>query len=126
MNSSDSEHSTAGAVRRVTLITNTARFALGQIVATPGALALLERTGFSAVALISRHVRGDFGDCDAEDFATNELSVEQGMRVLSVYRLVDAERLTATPRDKRAALPTVWVITEWDRSVTTLLLPEEY
>lgn len=126
MNSSDSEHSTAGAARPVTLMTNAARFALGQIVATPGALALLERTGFSAVAQISRHVHGDWGDCCAEDCATNELSVEQGMRVLGVYRLVDAERLAATPHDKRSALPTVWIITEWDRSVTTLLLPEEY
>lgn len=126
MNSSDSEHSTAGAVRPVTLMTNAARFALGQIVATPGALALLERTGFSVVALIARHVHGDFGDCDLEDSATNEMAVAEGMRILSVYRLVDAEWLAATPRDKRAALPTVWTITEWDRSVTTLLLPEEY
>lgn len=110
----------------VTIISNAARFALGQIVATPGALAMLERKGFSAVALISRHVHGDWGDCCAEDCATNELSLAEGMRVMSVYRLVDAERLAATPRDKRAALPTIWIITERDRSVTTLLLPEEY
>jgi hypothetical protein len=109
-----------------TILTNAARFALGQIVATPGALALLERKGFSAVALISRHVHGDWGDCCAEDSATNELSLAEGMRVMSVYRLMDAERLAATPRDKRAALPTIWIITESNRSVTTLLLPEEY
>lgn len=126
MNSSDSEHSTAGAARPVTLMTNAARFALGQIVATPAALALLEHIGFSAVVLISRHVHGDWGDCCAEDCATNERSVAEGMRVLSVYRLVDAARLAVTPRDKRSALPTVWIITEWDRSVTTLLLPGEY
>lgn len=103
-----------------------AKFPLGQIVATPGALALLERTGFSAVALLSRHLHGDWGDCCADDHATNDLAVNQGMRVLSAYRLVDAERLAATPTPLRAQLPTLWIITEWDRSVTTLLLPREY
>ncbi|WP_234686722.1 type I restriction endonuclease subunit M [Comamonas aquatica] len=118
--------SRSGAVRRMTLMSNAQRFALGQIVATPGALELLEQAGFSALALISRHVHGDWGDCCAEDKATNELSVQQGMRVISIYRLVDAERLLQTPLDKRSSLPTVWIITEADRSVTTLLLPEDY
>lgn len=118
--------SRSGAARRMTLMSNAPRFALGQMVATPGALALLEQTGFSALALVSRHVHGDWGDCCAEDKATNELSVRQCMRVMSVYRLVDAERLLQTPQDKRSSLPTVWVITEADRSVTTLLLPEDY
>lgn len=103
-----------------------AKFPLGQIVATPGALALLERAGFSAVALLSRHLNGDWGDCCADDHATNDLAVNQGMRVLSVYRLVDAERLAGTPMPLRAKLPTLWIITEWDRSVTTLLLPRGY
>lgn len=114
------------AARRMTLMSNAPRFALGQMVATPGALALLEQTGFSALALISRHVHGDWGDCCAEDKATNELSVQQGMRVMSVYRLVDAERLLQTPQDKRSSLPTIWIITEANRCVTTLLLPEDY
>ena len=118
--------SCSGAVRRMTLMSNAPRFALGQIVATPGALELLEQAGFSALALISRHVHGDWGDCCAEDKTTNELSVQQGMRVMSIYRLVDAERLLQTPLDKRSSLPTVWIITEADRSVTTLLLPEDY
>ncbi len=118
--------SRSGAVRRMTLMSNAPRFALGQIVATPGALELLEQAGFSALALISRHVHGDWGDCCAEDKATNELSVQQDMRVMSVYRLVDPERLLRTPQDKRSSLPTVWIITEADRSVTTLLLPEDY
>ena len=115
-----------GAVRRQTLMSNAPRFALGQIVATPGALDLLERCGFSSLALISRHVHGDWGDSCAEDQATNELSVQQGMRVMSVYRLVDAARLAQTPPEKRSSLPTVWIITEADRSVTPLLLPEDY
>ena len=110
----------------MTLMSNAPRFALGQMVATPGALELLEQTGFSALALISRHLHSDFGDCCDEDKATNELSIQQGMRVMSVYRLVDAERLQQTPLDKRSSLPTVWIITEADRSVTTLLLPEDY
>ena len=118
--------SQSGAVRRQTLMSNAPRFALGQIVATPGALDLLERCGFSSMALISRHVHGDWGDSCAEDQATNELSVQQGMRVMSVYRLVDATRLAQTPPEKRSNLPTVWIITEADRSVTTLLLPEDY
>ncbi|MDH1607763.1 type I restriction endonuclease subunit M, partial [Comamonas aquatica] len=57
------------AARRMTLMSNAPRFALGQMVATPGALALLEQTGFSALALISRHVHGDWGDCCVEDKA---------------------------------------------------------
>lgn len=114
------------AARRMTLMSNAPRFALGQLVATPDALELLEQTGFSALALVSRHVHGDDGDCCAEDKATNEFSIQQGMRVMSVYRLVDAERLLQTPQEKRSSLPTVWIITEADRSVTTLLLPEDY
>lgn len=126
MTTNDTTTDDARSQTPVTLITNSARFALGQIVATPGALDLLEQRGFSAVALISRHVDGDWGDCCAEDTATNELALSEGMRVMSVYRLVDAERLAATYFDKRAVLPTIWIITEWDRSVTTLLLPKDY
>ena len=110
----------------VLIITNTARFALGQIVATPGALSLLQTMGFSASALIGRHVHGDFGDCCADDRATNEFAVTRRLRLMSVYRLVDPVKLADTPRSKRCDLPTVWVITEADRSSTTLLLPAEY
>ena len=118
--------SRSAAARRMTLMSNAPRFALGQLVATPGALELLEQTGFSALALVSRHVHGDWGDCCAEDKATNEAAVRQRMRVMSVYRLVDAETLLQTPLDKRSSLPTLWIITEADRSATTLLLPSEY
>ena len=108
------------------IYSNTARFALGQIVATPGALELLQETGFSAAALVSRHVHGDWGDLCDEDRAENDFAVTRRLRILSCYRLVDAERLAATPRDKRSSLPTLWIITEADRSVTTLLLPSDY
>ena len=105
---------------------NYARFPLGQIVATPGALELLQETGFSAAALISRHVQGSWGDLCEEDRTDNEFAVTRRLRILSCYRLVDAERLAATPREKRSSLPTLLVITEADRSVTTLLLPSDY
>ena len=118
--------SRSAAARRMTLMSNAPRFALGQLVATPGAMELLEQTSFSALALVSRHVHGDWGDCCHEDKATNEAAVRQRMRVMSVYRLVDAEALLQTPQDKRSSLPTLWIITEADRSATTLLLPSEY
>ena len=108
------------------IYSNAARFSMGQIVATPGALQLLQETGFSAAALISRHVHGSWGDLCEEDRAENEFAVSRRLRRLSCYRLVDAERLAATPRDKRSSLPTLWIITEADRSVTTLLLPSDY
>ena len=108
------------------IFSNSARFPLGQIVATPGALELLQETSFSAAALISRHVHGDWGDLCEEDRTENEFAVTRRLRILSCYRLVDAERLAATPRDKRSSLPTLWIITEADRSVTTLLLPSDY
>jgi len=87
-------------------------FDLGQLVATPGALAALEKTGQNAMEFLSRHVRGDWGELPKEDKDENHLSLEKGFRLLSSYR--------TTAGDK------VWVITEADRSHTTLLLPEEY
>jgi hypothetical protein len=108
------------------IYSNSARFPLGQIVATPGALELLQRAGFSAAALISRHVQCDGGDLCEEDRTENEFAVTRRLRILSCYRLVDAARLAATPKEKRSSLPTVWIITEADRSVTTLLRPDEY
>lgn len=108
------------------IYSNTARFPLGQIVATPGALELLQETGFSAAALISRHAHGSWGDLCEEDRAENEFAVTRRLRILSCYRLVDAVRLAATRPEKRIALPTLWIITEADRSVTTLLRPSDY
>ena len=115
----------------VTIITSSARFALGQIVATPGALALLQATGRSAASLLARHMHGDFSDTCKDDSALNEIAINDGSRIMNVYRLVDAEKLKATPKQKRADLPTVWVITDGEndagqREVTTLLLPGDY
>ena len=87
-------------------------FELGQIVSTPGALQALQEAGQDPAGLLARHVRGDWGDLGKEDKAENDLSVKQGFRILSAYRLRTGVK--------------VWVITEADRSATTLLLPSEY
>jgi hypothetical protein len=88
------------------------KFPLGRVVATPGALAALEATEQHPVWFLMRHVRGDWGELDAEDVKENEFSLAHGLRLLSAYRLADGTH--------------IWVITEADRSVTTVLLPEEY
>lgn len=88
-------------------------FPLGNVVATPGALALLDRTGTSAKTLLRRHQRGEWGDLDPEDVVANQQALQYGERLLSAYRL--------GPQQER-----LWIITEHDRSVTTLLLPGEY
>jgi hypothetical protein len=90
----------------------TAKFPLGQTVATPGALEALQAAGQDPTALLARHQGGDWGDLDAEDKQENELSLKQGFRLLSAYHLTTGVK--------------VWVITEADRSATTLLLPSEY
>lgn len=89
----------------------TIRFSLGHLVATPGALELLERMSVNECELLQRHQRGDWGNVPAEDAIENENSIVNGNRILSSYQLCD-ER--------------IWIITEADRSATTLLLPEEY
>ena len=88
------------------------RFALGRLVATPGALDALQQAGQSGYELLRRHASGDWGEVGAEDARENELSVREGFRILSSYQV--------------AAGVTVWIITEADRSATTLLLPSEY
>ena len=87
-------------------------FDLGQIVATPGALRALEEAGESPFAYLERHVTGDWGDLVEEDRQENELALRRGFRLFSAYRLQDETK--------------IWIITEQDRSATTLLLPQEY
>lgn len=86
-------------------------FDLGQLVATPGALAALEKSGQSPMDFLSRHVTGDWGEISEEDRRENQFSLEKGFRLLSSYRTTAGK---------------IWVITEADRSYTTLLLPDEY
>jgi hypothetical protein len=88
------------------------KFSLGQIVSTPAALAALEEAGEEPLSYLQRHQCGDWGQVCAEDVAENELSLAQGFRLLSSYKL-------------RTGV-VVWCITEADRSSTCLLLPSEY
>lgn len=131
-NNQDTQTDTTQAKPPVTIITNAAKFQLGQCVATPGALALLEKTGFSAAFLINRHLHGDWGDTCKEDAELNEMALRDGSRIMSVYRLVSPEKLKTTPRSKRSeSLPTVWVITDAAdndgiRRCSTVLLPGDY
>jgi hypothetical protein len=116
---------------KYTLITNAAKFSPGQIVATPGALALMQRTDTNPAVLLNRHLHGDWGDTCTEDAALNEQALVDGSRIMSVYRLVSLQTLTATPLKKRTELPTVWIITEavgddGSRASSCILLPEDY
>jgi hypothetical protein len=89
-----------------------ALFPLGRLVATPGAMELLRSAGEDLLpALLERHQSGDWGDVPPEDAQENEFSARHGFRIVSSYR-VAGERL--------------WIITERDRSATTLLLPSDY
>jgi hypothetical protein len=87
-------------------------FSLGQIVATPGALSALEKARQPPQEFLSRHVRGEWGELCEEDQRENAFSLERGFRLFSCYRTNAGTKL--------------YVITEADRSVTTILLPEEY
>ena len=85
---------------------------LGQIVGTPGASAALGEANQSPYEFLDRHVAGDWGEVGSEDWQENDLSVRQGYRVLSAYTLSTGKK--------------IWIITEADRSATTILLPDEY
>jgi hypothetical protein len=89
----------------------TAPLPLGRVVATPGALKLLKEAGGHPFAYLARHVTGDWGELCAFDRRQNEIALREGLRVLSSYEISAGK---------------VWIITEADRSVTTILLPEEY
>lgn len=87
-----------------------AKFKLGRTVITPAALETLD--GEDVAASLRRHVRGDWGDCSPQDAHENNLSLNQGFRLSSVYH-------------DRAGTK-FWIITEADRSATTVLLPDDY
>ena len=85
MTTNDTTSDDARSQTPVTIITNSARFALGQVVATPGALALLQASGRSAASLLARHMHGDFGDTCRDDSALNELAITDGSRIRVKY-----------------------------------------
>jgi len=87
-------------------------FDIGQVVATPGALAALEDSGEPYFLFLARHVRGDWGDLERTDKNLNTRAVKTGDRIFSAYHTSKGVKL--------------WVITEADRSSTCVLLPEEY
>ena len=95
-----------------TLPIRRARLPLGRLLATPAAVDAIQSAGASIFALVNRHACGDWGDLPEADREQNDLSVVAGRRVLSCYPLGGERK--------------VWIITEADRSTTTLLLPEEY
>ena len=85
-------------------------FNLGLVVSTRGAVATLDPS--DVLNALSRHASSDWGDVSGADWSDNDLAVEQGERILSSYRDQNGTKF--------------WIITERDRSVTTVLLPEEY
>jgi hypothetical protein len=92
--------------------TSVTRFALGQTFITPGAEEALQIAGQTAIEFLRRHMSCDCGEVSEEDSQENEFSLSEGFRLLSAYRTGKGQRL--------------WIITEADRSATTILLPSEY
>jgi hypothetical protein len=88
------------------------KFSPGRLVATPGALAAFEASGEPPWDYLLRHLAGDSGDLDEEDKQENEFALRNNLRIISAYHLRNGTKF--------------WCITEWDRSVTTFLLPSEY
>jgi hypothetical protein len=89
-----------------------AKFPLGRLAATPGALEALETSGQTPDFFLARHQAGDWGCVDEEDRRLNDEALIHGDRILSAYRTLKGVKL--------------WCLTEADRSVTTILLPDEY
>ena len=85
-------------------------FLLGQVVITQNAAAKL--LPVDVMDALSRHAQGDWGDVDEEDRISNELALVEDTRLLSVYHATTGQK--------------IWVITEHDRSITTVFLPEDY
>lgn len=93
-------------------------FPLGQIVATA---TVLETVSYVRImTALARHASGNWGCVDPEDAETNQLALAQGDRILSAYP-IDPEKPCAGFGEN-----CLWIITEADRSVTTILLPSEY
>src|SRR5882762_5463027 len=88
------------------------RFALGQTYITPGAEEALMIAGQTEIEFLRRHMSNDWGELSDDDARENELSLKEGFRLLSAYQTAKGQKL--------------WIITEADRSATTILLPSEY
>jgi hypothetical protein len=88
----------------------TAKFSLGKVVATPNAVATIPRD--QIIQALRRHQSGDWGTVCPEDQRANDDALVDGSRILSVYFVPHGLKF--------------WIITEADRSITTILLPEDY
>ena len=88
------------------------KFDFGRVVATTTLANYCEKKGFSMLPYLIRHANGDWGDVCKEDWKSNDEALKNGLRLISEYKLPDGRR--------------IWIITEWDRSATTLLFPEDY
>jgi hypothetical protein len=88
----------------------TSKFELGRVLITPGAMEVVAHE--AVVTALARHASGDWGELSDDDRRENDLSLAEGLRLLSVYRTAGGTKF--------------WIISEADRSATTVLLPEEY
>jgi hypothetical protein len=88
-----------------------ALFQLGAVVMTQGAKRLMEELELDPAHYLARHITGDWGDLSADDKKENDYSVTRSLRIFSAYGTGDSK---------------LWIITEADRSVTTILRPDEY
>lgn len=107
---SDSETGENGPVLSIRPRGRRARFPSGEVVATHGAIAKINTLEMSVA--LTRHLQADWGELDQEDITANNEALEQGGRLVSAYKTQEGTKF--------------WIITEADRSVTTILLPEEY
>ncbi len=93
------------------MTTYTALFSLGRTLATPAAREELSELNYSPLDLLRRHMSGDWSEMDEEDQQSNHEAITEGSRIFSAYTIQGVK---------------FWVITEADRSSTTILLPSEY
>ena len=87
-------------------------FRLGRLCATNGAIRTLTSAAADTIEYVARHLAGDWGEVDPADASANDRAVQLGERIISAYQLADGAK--------------IWIITEADRSATTILLPSEY
>ena len=87
-----------------------AKFPLGRLVATTAVLASVSHEDIATG--LARHLQGDWGDLDNDDRSANDRALIEGSRLLSAYHAANGTKF--------------WIISEWDRSISTVLLPEDY
>lgn len=92
-------------------VTGKTLFPIGTVVGTPGAARFCAKHDVHPLCIVARHASGDWGDVCPDDYQANEEALKSGARVMSVYKFGDAA---------------LWIITEADRSLTTILTPDEY